>query len=164
MSAIMESGIETRKRLRVMYSQSSRAQPQASLRGRRLAVIAWAAAVIAVLMTLVPSAAQACPNRHTSSGITGSVTIAQKIPHLSQATIVSRTGVATRGAHCCGLCGHGGTAGCMSGCCAACSTAIDIVDDGIELPDASASPGLSIQGKIVALAPPPDFRPPRLFA
>lgn len=146
-----------------MCSLSSRAQPQAFLRGRRLAVMVWAVAAIAVLMTLVPSAAEACPDRHTSSGITGSVTIAQNIPHVSQATTVSKTGVATRGAHCCGLCGHGGPAGCMSGCCAACSIAIDIGNDGIELPDVSAKPGLSIQGKIVSLAPPPDFRPPRLF-
>jgi len=40
---------------------------------------------------------------------------------------------------------------------------MDNMGSGIELWDAPASHGLSIQGKIVSLAPPPDFRPPRLF-
>jgi hypothetical protein len=127
-------------------------------------VIGWAAAVLVVFMTLLPSAAEACPKHHESGRITGSVTIAHKTMHVAQVTavLVSKTGVAIRGTHCCGVCGHG--AGCASGCCAACSTAIDSVSGGIELPDASGSPGLSIQGTIVAPTPPPDFRPPRLFA
>jgi hypothetical protein len=158
------SAIITRKRLRLMDSRSSAAQSR-TFPGRRLAVVAWAAAVLVVFMTLVPGAAEACPKHHESSGITGSVTIAHKTMHVAQVTavLVSKTGVAIRGTHCCcGVCGHG--AGCASGCCAACSTAIDTVSGGIELPDVLGSHGLSVQGKIVSPAPPPDFRPPRLFA
>jgi len=146
-----------------MDDRSSVAQSQA-YPGHRLAVIVWAVAVLTVLMTLMPNVAEACPKQHTSSGITGSVTIRLKTTHVAEVTAVSasKIGVATRGAHCCGVCGHG--TGCASGCCVACSTAIDAVSGRIELPDATSSPGLSIQGKIVSLEPPPDFRPPRLFA
>jgi len=147
-----------------MDSRASTTQSQVP--GRRYAAIVWVVAILAVLTTIVPNVAEACPTRHTSSGNTGLVTVALKTTHIVQVTAVSasKIGVATRGAHCCGVCGHGGTAGCGSGCCVACSTAIDAVSGRIELPDATSSPGLSIQGKIVSPEPPPDFRPPRLFA
>lgn len=162
----MEPEIETRKSLCVMYGQSSTAQPQAFLRGRRLAAIAWAAAVLAVFMMLVPGAAEACSKRHVSGGITRSVNIAHKTTHVAQVTAVSVStiGVATRDVHCCGIGGHCGGLVYASGCCAVCSTAIDIMSAGIEPPDTPGSHDLSIQGKIVSPTPPPVFRPPRLFA
>jgi hypothetical protein len=147
-----------------MLVQLSKALPL-GFPGRRFAVILWGVVVLSVLVTLLPNAAQACPKQHAGSGITGAVTIAPKAAHQSTVKAVSaaRVGAATRG-HCCERCGHGGNGACKSGCCAACTAAIDIVAAGVELPDTPRSHGLPIPGKVISSIPPPDFKPPRSFA
>jgi len=61
------------------------------------------------------------------------------------------------GGHCVGGC-------CTSGCCSACSAAIDPVTPGFALQNAAGGYAWFAQGRIAAIRPSPDFKPPRFHA
>ena len=148
-----------------MFWRPEATQSQAS-RAPHALVAALLVAGFAMLMIPTTGAAQACPPGNAASG---SVSIVHKAKY-AVAMMSARSApalakdISQGGGQCCGGGCHSHGIGCASGCCSACSTAIDIASSGIVLPSGSICHFLPRQAGVKSNKFPPDFRPPRTFA
>jgi hypothetical protein len=132
---------------------------------------------LAIFMMLTAGVAQACPRGKEAST---SVSIAHKIKRVggiaheaklivttasasSPALVLAKT-ICPGSGLCCGGDSHSHGLGCASTCCSACSAAIDVASLGFFLLDGRIGHVLPPQDELASTRPPPDFRPPRIFA
>ena len=131
----------------------------------RVLIAAVLVAGLAMSTVLTTEAAQACP---TDSKSSNSVSVVQKSERaLAVVSATSAPAVAidvSQGRRrCCGGI-HSQGADCVSACCFAFSAAMNGANAGLSFAAASICHGLPRQDGLVATRPPPDFRPPRIFA
>ena len=146
-----------------MFWRPQTVQSQAS---RAVLVTTLLVAGFAMFMMLTAGAARACPPGKEASGSVSIVHEAKRAVAMMSATSAPALAkdISQGGGQCCGGGSHSHGVGCASGCCSACSAAIDIASSGIVLLNGSIGHVLPRQDGVVPTRPPPDFRPPRTFA
>lgn len=132
---------------------------------RGLAAVVLAAGVGMFLM-LTTGMAEACPPGKDASASVKVLHQAKRAVAMTAAVMpASAQAIPATSGQCCAGAPHSHHAvGCASPCCFACSAATEALDCSLALPDGSTRHRLSDDGRAVSTKPPPDFRPPRLFA
>ena len=149
-----------------MFWRPKAVQSQASRAAPHVLVATLLVAGLAMFMMLTAGEAQACPPGKEANGSVSIVHTAKRAVATMSAT--SAPGLANvisqGGGQCCGGGPHSHGVGCASGCCSACSAAIDVASSGLVLPDGAICHCLPRQSGVVSTKPRPDFRPPRTSA
>lgn len=125
------------------------------------------AAIAFVIVMISGGEAHAC---HPGMNSGTSISVVHKVEGAAAVTlnaasrpIESRSGRSVTIGSCCGGTSHSNS-GCQTGCCAACSTAIDLTNSGLDLSEEINDHVFAKSGDVVSTEPPPDFRPPRIFS
>jgi hypothetical protein len=124
------------------------------------------AAGVTMFLTLTAGMAQACPPGKDAGGPVRVVHQPKRAVAVMSTPFIPALAkdISLAAGQCCGGGAHSHGVGCASGCCFACSAATDVTHSGLVLPDGSIRHGVPDESGAVSMKPPPDFRPPRLFA
>ena len=149
-----------------MFGRSKAADSIGAGVARRL-LGATLAAVAFVIVMISGGEAHACHpgmNSGTSFSVVHKVEGAAAVTLKSASRpIESRSSRSVTVGSCCGGASHSNP-GCQTGCCAVCSTAIDLTNSGLDLSEEINDHVFAKSGDVVSTEPPPDFRPPRFFS
>jgi hypothetical protein len=150
-----------------MICRSNNLQSQELKTACRLLGATLAAVVLVFTVLVSAGEAQACPpgmKSETSVSLAHQVKLTMVVTSqvASTASHANPRRLVTVGHHCAGNCQSGASC-CQTGFCSACPAGVVSISD-LQPPKTSTDYGFSVQGGILSIKPPPDFRPPKTFA
>jgi len=157
------------RRMLNMRRQAKAVQPEPARAAHRALATTVLIAALALVITLMASAAQACPrdqqtaypatNGHKIERVVVVAAVVVSVP-----TPIVAQGIFQYGGQCCGGGCHSHGVACASGCCSSGSTAIDAVSSGLVMPDSLIRYSSRGPGRIVSTNPSPNLRPPEILS